>query len=273
LYGEGVNFSRHNLHFRLKVSLEFLIPAVARWLTIDPIKRLKQYIIEKTEFSMPSKRRLSDAFTLVELLVVIAIIGLLTGLAVPVLSKARDSGDRAKCLSNMRQISSLYLTMVVDQDGVLVAASGSAFTWYEALENNGYINKTGDTQKDVENYKKLSCPRALAVLGNKYNVTRATYGLNTYIADSNGPTRMAQLTKPSATLLIGDGDTMNSGAGMVMNLNAGGNSIMPYHNKKSAITYFDGHAEFVDDAFLTNVTQKAKIKTEGSEASVFWKGY
>jgi len=222
---------------------------------------------------MPSKRRLSDAFTLVELLVVIVIIGLLAGLAIPVLGKARDSGDRSKCISNMRQISSLYLTMVSAQDGVLVAASGSTSTWYEALENNGYINKTGDTQKDMENYKKLSCPRALAVLGNKYDVTRATYGLNTYIADPDGATRMAQVTKPSATLLIGDGDKMNSGTGMVMNLNAGGNSIMPYHNKKSAITYFDGHAEFVDDAFLTKVTQKAKIKTEGSEASVFWKGY
>ena len=222
---------------------------------------------------MPSKRRLSDSFTLVELLVVISMSGLLAGLAVPVLSKARDSGDRAKCLSNMRQISSLYLTMVSSQDGLLVAASGDTSTWYEALETNGYINRSGDDQKDVEIYKKLSCPKALAVLGNKYNVTRATYGLNTYIADPDGPTRMAQVTKPSATLLIGDGDKMNSGTGMVMNLNAGGNSIMPYHNKKSAITYFDGHAEFVDDAFLTKMKQKADIKTAGSEASVFWKGY
>ena len=222
---------------------------------------------------MPSKRGPSDAFTLVELLVVIAIIGLLAGLAIPVLGKARESGDRAKCLSNMRQISSLYLTMVAAQDGVLVAASGGSSTWYEALETNGYIKRTGDDKQDVEIYKKLSCPKALAVLGNNYNVTRATYGLNTYIADQNGPTRMAQVTKPSATLLIGDGDTMNSGAGMVMNLNAAGNSIMPYHNKKSAITYFDGHAEFVDDTFLAKMKQKADIKTEGSEAAVFWKGY
>ena len=78
---------------------------------------------------MPSKRRLSDAFTLVELLVVIVIIGLLAGLAVPVLGKARDSGDRTKCMSNMRQISSVY-------------------------------------QKDVEIYKKLSGSKALAALGN-----------------------------------------------------------------------------------------------------------
>ena len=55
----------------------------------------KQYIIEKTDFSMPSKRRLSDAFTLVELPVVIAIIGLLAGLVVPVMGKARESNDEA----------------------------------------------------------------------------------------------------------------------------------------------------------------------------------
>jgi competence protein ComGC len=79
---------------------------------------------------MPSKRRLSDVFTLVELPVVIAIIALLAGLVVPVTGKARESsGDWAKCMSNMRQISSVY-------------------------------------QKDVEIYKKLSCSKALAVLGN-----------------------------------------------------------------------------------------------------------
>jgi len=79
---------------------------------------------------MPSKRRLSDAFTLVELPVVIAIIGLLAGLVVPVMGKARkSSGDWAKCMSNMRQISSVY-------------------------------------QKDVEIYKKLSCSKALVALRN-----------------------------------------------------------------------------------------------------------
>ncbi len=43
------------------------------------------------------------AFTLIELLVVIAVIALLTGLLVPVLSRAREQGRRAVCMGNIRQ--------------------------------------------------------------------------------------------------------------------------------------------------------------------------
>jgi prepilin-type N-terminal cleavage/methylation domain-containing protein len=44
------------------------------------------------------------AFTLIELLVVVAIIGLLVSIAVPSLGRARASGKRAACASNLRQI-------------------------------------------------------------------------------------------------------------------------------------------------------------------------
>ncbi len=43
-------------------------------------------------------------FTLVELLVVIAIIAILAALLAPALSSAKDSGRKAVCLSNLRQI-------------------------------------------------------------------------------------------------------------------------------------------------------------------------
>jgi len=56
------------------------------------------------------------AFTLIELLTVIAIIGILAAILIPVVGKVRESGRRAACISNLRQIG-LAVQMQASENG------------------------------------------------------------------------------------------------------------------------------------------------------------
>ena len=91
-------------------------------LPIRPIARMHQ-----PKASIRSHR--NRGFTLIELLVVIAVIALLLALLIPVLRIAREQGQSAVCLSNLRQLTLAWIAYATEYDSKIVLGIAMSKGW------------------------------------------------------------------------------------------------------------------------------------------------
>ena len=186
-------------------------------------------------------RQGSRGFTLIELLVVIAIIAVLMGILMPALSRVREQGKRATCLSNLKQLTMCWIMYADDNDDKIVNGDSGEY---------GFANTNGDywVQRDwtpgmtkeqreqaildgalwpfIKDLKIYKCPSVERKVMDYYNETSPpvrTYSISDSMNCKGWPTEMGteiiikrrmQIKNPALrTVFLDDGGTCHSAMG------------------------------------------------------------
>lgn len=156
------------------------------------------------------------AFTLIELLVAVTIIAVLAALVLSVVNVARERGDAAQCMSNLRQLATANLSYTAEHDGRYVPAQEPTNTirWHGV--RSGTRGKFDATKGPLAPYlgtegRVKLCPALHRVLTDAASFEDGTggYGYNaTYIGgtplDSFTPELLAKVGRPSGTMMFAD---------------------------------------------------------------------
>jgi prepilin-type N-terminal cleavage/methylation domain-containing protein len=93
-----------------------------------------------------------DGFTLIELLVVIAIIAILAAMILPALARAKESANRAKCMSNLKQLQ-LAVKIYIDDNRGLFPPRSDTVRWpaelLEIYRNTNLLACPTDLQRGI----------------------------------------------------------------------------------------------------------------------------
>jgi len=152
------------------------------------------------------------AFTLVEMLVVIAIVGIVAALIFPTLSASRRAAQNVGCVNNLRKMGVGLSAYVADHDGALIPGAHTQelpkiIAWYRVL--NDYVG--GEEFTKTSSPAIWLCPSKILTPMNTTTSAYIGYGWNySSFGDLVGSvslgwgSKMAQVTKPSRTIIIGD---------------------------------------------------------------------
>lgn len=214
-------------------------------------------------------------FTLVEMLVVTGVIGLLAGLLLPALTRAKSCAGRARCVQNVRQLGVAAQLYWDDH-------AGNAFAERTVRTNGGWAYWFGWLADGVESHRAFdpthgalwpylgtegvsACPSLNTRNPNfkgKASSASSGYGYNLLLGPRNGPAvNMGQVARPSDLAVFSDCAQVNDflapaspGNPMLeefyyFETNALSATVHFRHRQRAAAGFADGHVQhLVPDA-------------------------
>lgn len=211
-----------------------------------------------------TKRHRLSGFTLIELLVVIAIIAILAGMLLPALSRAKESGKKARCISNLHQMGLAMIMYADDNDG-FIPRGNEPLWWHVFTPTLG--GRTGEDYKKVQIYTCPSYPDKRQLICYVVNSWSFVNPLDKVGYEIEGLTRLVKVQQPVDTIYFADNEN-GSWRPVITSLGALGStelndvwspSHLPYatngktlngerrvararHGKGPNLMFYDGHA-------------------------------
>jgi len=200
----------------------------------------------------------TGGFTLIELLVVIAIIAILMAILMPALQRAREQGQRAACMSNLKQLALAWIMYADENDDRVVSSeAGISFlswvgvTWAGNWTQGGQLPEA-DQIKGIHDGGLWSYVRELDLYKcpTGYRGELLTYGM---MISSNGRTvdgspqfkKRILVPQPSERQLLIDEGLSSPDAYAVRYLRPEWwDQPTTRHGDGTTFSFMDGHADY-----------------------------
>ncbi|MCC5843439.1 MAG: prepilin-type N-terminal cleavage/methylation domain-containing protein [Verrucomicrobia bacterium] len=206
-------------------------------------RRIKPADRENVQMIPPGPHGQREAFTLIEMLVVIAILALLAALIIPSISRAMDSAQARKCMSNLRNINLAHQMYMTENNGRIVYGRGhGGQQFYDDLEP--YLISVTAQGKLPEGIWR--CPSTTELPpGN----TRSHFGKNGYINETTDPGSDPTTRGWTLLMIPNPAEIFAFGESTFREIRNYGH-IATRHRGRANMSYFDGSIRAVDPAEL-----------------------